>query len=72
MRHSFPHFFYSEINYPITRKEQNENPFFQGFKTHFLVLTRVKFSSLNNTIKFINTKTRKRFFSIFQFFIIEK
>ena len=33
-------FFFSKINYPITRKEQNEKPFFciffQEFKTHFL------------------------------------
>ena len=41
--------------------------FFQKFKTHFFVLTRVNFSNLNNVIKFNDTKTRK----LFLIFLIE-
>ena len=40
--------------------------FFQGFKTHFLVLTRVKFLGPNHVIQFIDTKTS------FLFFLTEK
>ena len=38
--------------------------FFQEFKTHFLVLTRVKFSSPNHVMQFIDTK-KKNFFFLF-------
>ena len=60
--------------YPITRKEQNEKLFFfciffKNSKHIFLVLTKVKFSSPNDVMKFIDTK-RKTFF--FHFFLTEK
>ena len=63
-------FFFKIKYYPITRKKQNENYifciFFLEFKTHiFLVLTKVKFSSPNDVMKFINTETRKYFFQFF-------
>ena len=68
MRHSFPHFFYSKINYPITRKEQNEQTFFvffQRFKTHFFDFDKSQFLGPNHVIQFIDTKTKKHFFLIF-------
>ena len=53
--------------YPITRKEQNEKPFFLYFfknsKHIFLVLTIVKFSGLNHVMQFIDIKTSFSFFS---------
>ena len=39
--------------------------FFQEFKTHFLVLTRVKFSNPNHIMQFNDTKTGKYFFQFF-------
>ena len=53
--------------YPITGKKQNEKPFFLYFffklKTHFFfVLTRVKFSSPNHVMQFIDTKRKTSFF----------
>ena len=35
--------------------------FFQEFKTHILVLTRVKFSSPTHVMQFIDTKIKKKF-----------
>ena len=64
--HSFSQFFVK--HHPITRKKQNEKlffVFFHEFKTHFFVFTWVKFSSPNDIMKFINTKTRKLFFWFF-------
>ena len=72
MRHSFPHFFYSKMNCPITRKEQNEKPFFlyffQRFKTHFFDFDKSQFfSNFNEVIRFINTQEGKHFFQNFFF-----
>ena len=66
MRHSFPHFFYSKINYPITRKEQNEKTFFLYFfskiqNTFFDFDKSQIFSNFNEVIRFINTQEGKNF-----------
>ena len=59
IRHSFPHFlFKNKLSYYEKGTEWKTFffVFFQGFKTHFLVLTRVKFSSPNHVMQFIDTK----------------
>ena len=54
-------------HYPIARKKWNEEIFFlyffQRFKTHFFVSTKVQFSSPNDVMKFINLETGTTFFS---------
>ena len=69
MRHSFPHFFLFKIkHYPITRKEQNEKPFFFVSKiqnTFFDFDKSQIFSNFNEVIRFINTQEGKHLFKIF-------
>ena len=72
IRHSFPHFFYSKINYPITRKEQNKNYFLyfsQNSKHNILFWQESIFLSFNDVIKFINTQEENLFFEIFYGFV---